>query len=81
MIKKMEISMNQVVKVKLDERAINRKKKEIDIYNKKFNENMQLPIDSEGYYRDQLWCIMRDFGDMISLSYSPIYDFKIVIEF
>lgn len=78
---KIELNINQMVKVKLSKEAIKRKQKEIDEFNLKFNENIKLSIDSEGYYKDQLWSIMRDFGDMICGSYSPIVDCKIVIEF
>ncbi len=78
---KLELNINQTVKVKLSKEALERKRKELDEMNKRFNENYELPIDEEGYYKDQLWCIMRDFGDMIVGSYSPILDCKIVIEF
>ena len=78
---KIELNINQMVKVKLSKEAIKRKQKEIDEFNLKFNENIKLSIDSEGYYKNQLWSIMRDFGDMICGSYSPIVDCKIVIEF
>ncbi len=78
---KIELNINQMVKVKLSKEAIKRKQKEIDEFNLKFNENIKLSIDSKGYYKDQLWSIMRDFGDMICGSYSPIVDCKIVIEF
>lgn len=80
-LNKIEINLNQTVKVKLDKKAFDRKQKEIDEYNKKFNENMKLPIDDEGYYVAQLWCIMQDFGDMICGCYSPISDCKMIIEF
>ena len=78
---KLELNINQTVKVKLSKEALERKRKELDEMNKRFNENYELPIDEEGYYKDQLWCIMRDVGDMIVGSYSPILDCKIVIEF
>lgn len=78
---KLEININQQVKVRLSKEALARKQKEVDEFNKRFNEKVELPIDSEGYYKDQLWCIMRDFGDMVQVCYSPISDCKIIIEF
>lgn len=79
-MKLIEININQKVRVKLSKEALERKQKEVEKFNKKFNESVELPIDSEGYYKDQLWCIMRDFGDMIQGCYSPISDFKMLIE-
>lgn len=78
---RIELNLNQNVKVKLDKKALEIKQKEIDEINEKFNLNVELPIDDEGYYKDQLWCIIKDFGDMICGSYSPIIDCKIVIDF
>ena len=78
---RIELNLNQSVKVKLDKKALERKQKKIDEFNEKFNLNVKLPIDDEGYYKDQLWRIIKDFGDMICGSYSPIIDCKIVIDF
>lgn len=78
---RIELNLNQTVKVKLDKKALMKKQKELDEINEKFNLNTKIAIDDEGYYKDQLWCIMRDFGDMIFGSYSPIIDCKIVVDF
>lgn len=78
---RIELNLNQTVKVKLDKKALMKKQKELDEINEKFNLNTKIVIDDEGYYKDQLWCIMRDFGDMICGSYSPIIDCKIVVDF
>ena len=78
---RIELNLNQTVKVKLDKKSLMKKQKELDEINEKFNLNTKIAIDDEGYYKDQLWCIMRDFGDMIFGSYSPIIDCKIVVDF
>lgn len=77
---KLEINMNQMVKVKLTKEALDKKQNEIDEFNNKYNENLKLTLDSEGYYEDQLWCIMKDFGGMIHGCYSPISDCTIIIK-
>ena len=78
---RIELNLNQTVKVKLDKKALMKKQKELDEINENFNLNTKIAIDDEGYYKDQLWCIMRDFGDMICVGYSPIIDCKIVVDF
>lgn len=75
-----ELNINQMVKVKLTEEAIEMKQKQIDEFNKKFNQNLKIKIDADGYYEDQLWSIMNDFGSMLSLTSSPFVDFKILVE-
>lgn len=75
-----ELDINKIVKVKLTEEALEKKQKQIDEFNKNFNENLKIKIDENGYYEDQLWCIMSDFGSMLSLTTSPFLDNKILIE-
>ncbi|WP_075810245.1 hypothetical protein [Clostridium perfringens] len=75
-----KINMNQMVKVRLSKEALERIQGEYNEFNKKFNEDLKLPIDSEGYYKSQLWCIMKDFGDMICGCYSPIADCNILFD-
>lgn len=75
-----ELNLNQIVKVKLTKEAVEMKQKQIDEFNKKFNENLKIKIDADGYYEDQLWSIMHDFGSMLSLTTSPFLDCKILVD-
>lgn len=77
---RIEINLNQSVKVKLTKKALDMKQKELDEFNKKFKEDIRMPIDSDGYYNTQLWILMKDFGNMFQGCYSPILDCKIVID-
>lgn len=77
---KIEINVNQKVKVKLTEKALRIMQERFDEFNKKYNEDIKLPIDVDGYYHTQLWILMKDFGYMFQGCYSPISDCKIIID-
>lgn len=66
-----KINFNEMVRVKLTPKALDRKQQELDDYNRKFNLGLQLKIDKDGYYEDRLWCIMRNFGDMCGFTTNP----------
>ncbi|MGF2112685.1 hypothetical protein ACQUEU_00665 [Enterococcus casseliflavus] len=66
----MELNLNQIVKVKLTdygERILKRRHYEVQNLIQEYNPEhairpFELKLDEEGNYKDQLWCIMRDFG-------------------
>lgn len=38
-----------------------------------------LKLDEDGYYKDQLWCIMQTFGNYVNLSGQPPFETNIIL--
>ena len=84
----MEFNINRTAKVKLTAEGIEvlkDKHYEFEERRKRLNPNYQkkpftLTLDEEGYYTNQLWCIMQDFGgDNMTMTKNP-FDARIIIE-
>lgn len=59
-----EFNMNDVVRVKLTHLGMGRLK---EIHDKYSREEFNLRLADDGSYETQLWCLMRDFGDIINI--------------
>jgi hypothetical protein len=63
---KIEINLNESIKVKLTDKGLNIlnkiREEEKEKYNISDNDYPDLKIDDEGYYHTQLHCFMHDFG-------------------
>jgi hypothetical protein len=66
---KIEININESIKVKLTDKGFNILNKIREYQKEKYHlSDSDLPdlkIDSEGYYHTQLWCFMNDFGEYL----------------
>lgn len=84
----MEINLNQVAKIKLTTLGIEvlkDKHYEFQMIMSQHNPNhvtkpFLLNLDDEGWYRDQLWCIMRDFGNYVNIGTIQPFDATIIVE-
>lgn len=66
-MKEVHININSIIKVKLSDKALQKYKEKLDndeTY-KRLGIKPKIKIDENGYYETQLWCFMRDFGDMM----------------
>ena len=76
-----KVNMNDNVKVKLLQKGI-------DILESKHNwlksidsniPGFELKLDEEGYYKDQLWSLMSDFGTHIGMGTSSVFETNIIM--
>ena len=82
-----KINLNDSVKVKLTDKGIDiLKKQHKELYAKvlmaggEYREH-NLRLDEEGYYKTQLWCLFRYFGEHISLGVeSPFEGLDIIVK-
>lgn len=70
----MKVNINNVVKVKLTDEARMALENEYKNYSNILKEELKPNIDEDGYFHEQLWRLMKDFGCMIRDSYSPILE-------
>jgi hypothetical protein len=82
---KIEINLNESIKVKLNDKGLNILKKIREDLKEKYKFSDDdfpiLKIDSEGYYHTQLHCFMHDFGKYLFNGAGNIIDpLNIIIE-
>lgn len=82
-----KVNANQFVKVKLNELGISILKEQHDDLNRRIHERggkglgeFELRLDSDGYYRTQLWILMWKFGDSMKAGIQQPFDMDIIIE-
>lgn len=84
----MEINLNQTAKIRLTEfgeEILKNKHYEFQKLMKRNNPDYEikpfkLMLDEEGYYKNQLWCIIRDFGNYINIAMEQPFLTTIIIE-
>ncbi len=79
----MKFNTNERVRVKLSEVGLAAFKRQIEALNMLFPDAPKLPtepiVDADGYYSDQLWCLMRDFGHLMANGAPPPFDPNILV--
>jgi hypothetical protein len=82
----MKFNINQYVKVKLTEKGKeillndhNRIDKQLKESGAKGLGTFILRLDKDGYYKEQLWKVMRVFGEHMSNGYEPPFETEIEI--
>lgn len=84
----MEVNLNQITKIRLTEFGeviLKDKHYEFQRLIKSHNPNheikpFKLELDKEGYYKNQLWCIIRDFGPYTNIAMAQPFLATIIIE-
>jgi hypothetical protein len=81
-----EVNVNMFVKVKLTDYGISILKEKHDNLNDAIKKNggkgygdFEVKLDEDGYYRTQMWELMRDFGDTMSFSNRNPFDLNIIV--
>ncbi len=84
----MEVNLNQITKIRLTEFGeviLKDKHYEFQRLIKSHIPNheikpFKLELDEEGYYKNQLWCIIRDFGPYTNIAMAQPFLATIIIE-
>jgi hypothetical protein len=74
---KIEINLNDPIKVKLTELGVNILKEIKEYTKKKYNlsdDDFNYKVDDEGYYHTQLWCFMNEFGDHLGNGFENVIE-------
>ena len=81
-----KVNINMFVKVKLTDYGIAILKERHDILNDAIEKNggqgfgeFEVKLDEDGYYRTQMWELMKDFGDAMNFSNRNPFDLNIII--
>jgi hypothetical protein len=78
------VNVNTSVRVKLTDWGVSILKGKHDVLmdglDEEYRSEFELKLDAEGYYRTQLWVLMKEFGPYCGLGMKPPFLIDIIIE-
>jgi len=77
----MKFNINNYIRYKITEEGWKyiKDKNETDPVYKRYPKTFK--VDSEGYCKEQLWCVMQFFGEGISMCFNPLFETDIELVF
>ena len=80
-----EFNINNYVKVKLNDKGIEILKdrheelnRRLAMFGGKGFDKFKLRVDSEGYYKTQMWSLMEMFGESIGIGFECVFETNII---
>ena len=80
-MKEVSFNLNHYVKVKLTERGVNILRKNYNKLPHELTEKypFQIKLTGDGYYKNQMWQIMQDFGEYIGMGMDTPFETEIIL--